>query len=173
MGIATKSCVNSYQTFWRATAVFRTVGSTVLVPGRSGVRNTRLENHECQDSPASSGAQARKGVQPGVACARTRLVAAGRFQVGARPLRRLVYEQLANISCGNGTMCGVRFLPFQFPVYGRFFCRALFVHGRALSVCPHRPRAGFCKKEGVQKARFIEIMPVFEGSLLIGQAGAR
>ena len=29
--------------------------------------------------------------------------------VEAYPLRRLVYEQLANITCGNGTMCGVRF----------------------------------------------------------------
>ena len=43
-------------------------------------------------------------------------------------------------------VCG--FCRFNFLFTGRLICRALFVHGRALSMCPHRPQAGFAKKRG-------------------------
>ena len=50
------------------------------------------------------------------------------------PLRRLVYEQLANISCGNGTMRDVRFCRFNSLFTGDFFA-ALSSFTGALSRC--------------------------------------
>lgn len=69
-------------------------------------------------------------------------------------------------------MCGVRFCRFNSLFTGDFFAALLSSTG-ALSRCASIVHGQVLQKRGGKKTRFIEIMPVFEGSLLIGQAGAR